>query len=64
MGRISKCRRYVIDVTVLNTLSLGELGVGVQCFVGFGASGRAKTIKIGGLSGSCTNWLDKVVFPD
>ena len=32
MGRISKCRRYVIDVTVLDSLSLGELGGGVQCF--------------------------------
>ena len=24
LGRISKCRRYVIDVTVLDSLSLGE----------------------------------------
>ena len=38
MGRISKCRRYVIDVTVLNPLSLVELGAGVQCFGEFGAS--------------------------
>ena len=28
MDRISKCRRYVIDVTVLDSLSLGELGEG------------------------------------
>ena len=27
MGRISKCCRYVIDVTGLDSLSLGELGV-------------------------------------
>ena len=47
MGRISKCRRYVIDVTVLDLLSLGELGVGVQCFSEFGASGHARTMKIG-----------------
>ena len=26
VGRISKCRRYVIDVTGLEPLSLGELG--------------------------------------
>ena len=32
MGRINKCRRYVIDVIVLGPLSLGELGGGVQCF--------------------------------
>ena len=31
MGRISKCRRYVIDVTGLDRLSWGELG-GIQCF--------------------------------
>ena len=42
-----KCRRYVIDVTGLDPLSLGELGGGVQCFGGFGASGRARTMKIG-----------------
>ena len=47
MDRISKCRRYVIDVTVLDPLSLGELGGGVQCFGEFGASGRARTMKIG-----------------
>ena len=45
MGRISKCRRYVIDVNGLDPLSLGELG-GVQCFGEFGASGRARTMKI------------------
>ena len=28
MDRISKCRRYVIDVTVLDSFSLGELGGG------------------------------------
>ena len=47
MDRISKCRRYVIDVAVLDSLSLGELGGGVQCFGEFGASGRARTMKIG-----------------
>ena len=60
MDRISKCRRYVIDVTVLDSLSLGELGEGVQCFGEFGASGLARTMKIG----SCVRDLDKVVFPD
>ena len=44
---MSKCCRYVIDVTVLHSLSLGELGVGVQCFGEFGASGCARTMKIG-----------------
>ena len=47
MGRISKCLRYAIDVTVLDPLSLGELGGGVQCFGEFGASRRARTMKIG-----------------
>ena len=28
MGRINKCCRYVIDVTGLDPLSLGELGGG------------------------------------
>ena len=31
----------------MDPLSLGELGGGVQCFGEFGASGRAKTMKIG-----------------
>ena len=39
--------RYVIDVTGLDSLSLGELGGGVQCFGEFGASGRVRTIRIG-----------------
>ena len=47
VDRISKFRRFVIDVTVLDSLSLGELGGGVQCFGEFGASGRARTMKIG-----------------
>ena len=47
MGRISKCRRYVIDVTVLDLISLGELGGVVPCFGEFGASGRVRKIKIG-----------------
>ena len=47
MDRISKCLRYVIDVTLLDLPSLGELGGWVQCFGEFGASGRARTMKIG-----------------
>ena len=47
MDRISKCIRSVIDVTGLDPLSLGELGGGVQCFGEFGASARARTMKIG-----------------
>ena len=43
---MSKCCRYVIDLTVLHSLSLGELGVGVQCFGEFGASGCARMMKI------------------
>ena len=46
MGRISKFRKYVIDVTGLDLLSLEELW-DFQCFGVFGASGRARTIKIG-----------------
>ena len=47
MSRIRKCRRYVIDVTVMDLISLEELGSGVQCFGEFGASGRARAMKIG-----------------
>ena len=47
MGRINNCHRYLIDVTVLDPLFLGELGGGVQCFGELGASGRARTMKIG-----------------
>ena len=47
MGRIRKCPRYVIDVTIVDSLSLGELGGGVTCFGEFGACGRARTMKIG-----------------
>ena len=42
-----KCRRYVLDITRLDPLSLGELDGGVQFFGEFGASGRARTMKIG-----------------
>ena len=37
----------MIDLTVLDSLSLGEFGGGVQLFGEFGASGRARTMKIG-----------------
>ena len=47
MGNTYKCRKYVTDVTGLDPLSLGELDDGVQCFGEFGASGRARTMKIG-----------------
>ena len=46
MENAYKCRRYVTDVTGLDPLYLGELDGGVRCFVEFGASGRARTIKI------------------
>ena len=42
-------------MTLLDSLSLGELGGGVQCFGEFGASGRTRTMKLVGVSGSCTN---------
>ena len=47
MDNAYKCRRYVTDVTGLDPLSLGELDGGVQCLGEFGASGRARTMKIG-----------------
>ena len=47
MENACKCRRYVIEVTRLDPLSLVELGGGVQCFGEFGASGHARTMKIG-----------------
>ena len=37
----------MIDVTVMDPPSLGELRFGAQCFGEFGASGRARTMKIG-----------------
>ena len=37
----------MIDVTGLDPFSLRELGGAVQCFGEFGASGRARTMKIG-----------------
>ena len=37
----------MIDVTVLDLLSLGELGGGVQGFGEVGASRRVRTMKIG-----------------
>ena len=37
----------MIDVTVVDSLSLGVLGGGVQLFDEFGASGCARTMKIG-----------------
>ena len=51
-----KVVRYVINVTGLDPYSLGELGGGVQCFGEFGASRRAKTMKIG----SCVRELYKL----
>ena len=47
MENAYKSRRHVIDVTGLDSLSLLELGGGVQFFGEFGASGRARTMKIG-----------------
>ena len=47
MENAYKCCKYVIGVTGLYLLSLGELGGEVQCFGEFGASGRARTTKIG-----------------
>ena len=47
MERISTRPRYVIDITGLDLLSLGESGGDFQCFGESGASGRARTIKTG-----------------
>ena len=49
MGRISASHRYVIEITGQDPLSLGELGGwrGFHYFGEFGASRRAKTMKIG-----------------
>ena len=47
MGRISTSSRHVIDITGTNSLSLGGWGGDFQCFGEFGASGRARTMKIG-----------------
>ena len=45
MENAFKCRRFVIDVTGLDPLSLEELNGGAQFFGKFGASGRARTMK-------------------
>ena len=45
MENAYKFRRYVIDETGLDPLSLGSGGI--QCFGEFGASGPARTMKIG-----------------
>ena len=47
MENAYKCLRYAIDITGLDPLSLEELEGGVECFVNFGASGRARKMKIG-----------------
>ena len=63
VDRISKCPWYVIEGTVLDSLSLGELGGGFRdlaSLVLLDVLGRWKLV---GVSGSCTNWLDKVFFP-
>jgi len=52
MGKISTSSRYIIDITGLDPLSLGDF----QCFGDFGASGCARTIKIG----SRVRYLDKL----
>jgi len=43
---------------------LGELGGGAQCFGEFGASGRARTMKIGRRVKELHKLNDKAVFPD
>ena len=46
MVRISKCSRYVIDVTGPDTLSVGELE-GTSALASLVLLGRARTMKIG-----------------
>ena len=46
MGRISTSSRYVIDIIGTDPL-FGGVGGDFQCFGEFGASGRARTMKIG-----------------
>ena len=48
MGKINTSARYMIDINGTDPLSLVELEGGVQCFGEFGASGRARAMKIGG----------------
>ncbi|XP_065557596.1 ankyrin-3-like [Artemia franciscana] len=43
--RISKCHRYVIDISILDPPLLGSW-TGVQCFGEFGVSGHARKLKI------------------
>ena len=64
VDRISKCLWYVIGVTVLDSLSLGELEGWVQWFGEFCASGRARTMKIGRRVRELHKGFYKVVSPD
>ena len=56
-----KYRRDVIDLTGLDPLSLGELGMGFRALVLLNVLGRWKLVRV---PGSCTYLLDKVVIPD
>ena len=64
VDRISKCPWYMIDVTVLDSLSLGELGEGFSDLASLVHPDVLGRWKLVGVLGSCTNWLDKVIFPD
>ena len=54
----------MINVTGLDPLSLGELGVGLSALASLVLLDVLGRWKLVGVLGSCTNWLDKVVFSD
>ena len=58
VDRISKCRRYVIDVTILDPLSLRGSSA-LASLVLLDVLGRWKLV---GVSGTWSNWLDKFDF--
>ena len=57
MGRITKCRRYVIDVTGLDPVSSRKLG-GFQYFGKFGASGFHPSLRGKG----CKLWNSPIIY--
>ena len=54
VGRISECRRYVIDVTGLDLFSLGDLG-GSSALASSVLLDELRQWKLVGVSGTCTN---------
>ena len=64
MGRISTSSRYVIYISGTDPLSLGELGGIFSALASTVLLDVLGQLKLVGMSGTCTNWLDNSRFPD